>query len=201
MADRDDDPAKGAEAFEKMEQRLSHVMGALKGAFAQIVDLAQKAEQASDHTASRTASSGDPNASGGPIVRSGLTVRVGGLSAPSALTGRERAADRAADRAERVKPDTPTPPPASPSPQMDTPREPMIDVFNETKAYVVTVELPGVDANDLSVSITDEGLVLETTGGRSFRAVTPIPAGVNTHAISHALRNGILEIRLPKTDA
>jgi len=93
---------------------------------------------------------------------------------------------------------------------------PHVDIFEDKGDMVVKAELPGVDKEDVNVSITDGVLTIsgekraeekvekkdyhriERRYGsfcRSFR----LPENVNTDKAKAKFKNGVLEIRLPRT--
>lgn len=92
---------------------------------------------------------------------------------------------------------------------------PMADIVENDEALLVTVELPGVSAEDLVISthggdviltgekvrpaIDGEGRshVAERAFGR-FRRVIDLGAPVNTHKAEAVLTDGTLRIRFPK---
>ena len=97
-------------------------------------------------------------------------------------------------------------------------REPALDVYEEKDQIVVKAELPGLTKDDIQISISDNILTIkgekkkeeEDTGkdyyrservfyGAFFRAVPP-PAEINPEKIHATFKNGVLEIRLPKSE-
>jgi HSP20 family protein len=93
---------------------------------------------------------------------------------------------------------------------------PTVDIYEEGDHLVVKAELPGIDKNDLIVRLLDNALIISgekkterTEGNRdyyrierssgSFERNIRLPEGVNTEKATARFRNGILEIRLPKS--
>jgi HSP20 family protein len=94
---------------------------------------------------------------------------------------------------------------------------PSVDVYEEKDDIVVKAELPGMDKNDIEVNVSDSHLVLkgekkkeekieekdyyrcERSYGAFVRAVD-LPTDVQTEKIKASFKNGILEVRLPKTE-
>jgi HSP20 family protein len=93
---------------------------------------------------------------------------------------------------------------------------PRIDVREDGKSIVVTAELPGMDENDIQVTVSDSALVIEgekksdveesERGYRyaersfgSFRRVVPIDVAVMGDKVEASFRNGVLTVVLPKT--
>jgi len=78
-------------------------------------------------------------------------------------------------------------------------REPILDVFDEDGMLLVIIELPGVDEKDIQITVDDDLLKIATrTRGRQFAAELYVPCPVGT--VESAYKNGVLEIKLHKTD-
>jgi HSP20 family protein len=93
---------------------------------------------------------------------------------------------------------------------------PAIDMSEDEKAYKITAELPGMDANDIDVSVTGDMLVLkgekrqekeetdknyhfsERSYG-SFQRSFELPASVDRDKIAADFSKGVLSLTLPKT--
>ncbi len=92
---------------------------------------------------------------------------------------------------------------------------PPVNLYETAEAYVLTAELPGVEAGDVHVSLQGSTLVLEgerkgagsptdasahrierPTG--SFRRAFDLPAAVDGDQAEASTRNGVLMLRLPK---
>lgn len=90
---------------------------------------------------------------------------------------------------------------------------PPLDIFETEKGFIVEVELPGIDLENLEVSMMTGMLVIagvkkETSQGRinflcmertfgSFRRIVPLLRPVNTGSIRADYRMGILRIEIP----
>jgi HSP20 family protein len=88
----------------------------------------------------------------------------------------------------------------------------------EKDQMVVKAELPGMTKDDIQISVSDNVLTIkgekkqeeEDTGkdyyrskrtyGAFFRTV-PLPAETNADKVQATFKNGVLEIRLPKSEA
>lgn len=93
---------------------------------------------------------------------------------------------------------------------------PIVDISETKKDYIIKVELPEVEKEDVEVSI-DNGLLkisgerqfqkeeetetthrVESMYGRFARSFT-LPADADETAISAKSKNGVLKVRIPKT--
>jgi HSP20 family protein len=96
-------------------------------------------------------------------------------------------------------------------------RVPSVDVSETDSEVVVKAELPGIDRKDLEVEVLPEAVSLkaetkqecEEKGARyhtrecvwgRFERTVPLPAEVITDQAKATLRNGLLEVRLPKSE-
>ncbi|MGE5819045.1 MAG: Hsp20/alpha crystallin family protein [Deltaproteobacteria bacterium] len=94
---------------------------------------------------------------------------------------------------------------------------PNVDVYEEKDDIVVKAELPGMEKNDIEVNIQDSQLTLkgekkkeekieqkdyyrcERSYGAFFRSVE-LPQDVQADKVKASFKNGILEVRLPKSE-
>jgi HSP20 family protein len=95
---------------------------------------------------------------------------------------------------------------------------PAIEVTQQDGKYIVKAELPGLNASDVKLEVTDDAIVIqgerkierdETKGGvhvterrygRFYRAI-PLPEGAKTDEASATFENGILEVDVPTEEA
>jgi len=93
---------------------------------------------------------------------------------------------------------------------------PSVDIYEEEKDMVVKADLPGITREDLNVSITENTLTitgekkqeekiekndyhrLERSYG-SFRRTFRLPDNVSPDKAKASFKDGVLEVRLPKT--
>lgn len=93
---------------------------------------------------------------------------------------------------------------------------PVADVSESEEAVEIAVELPGLDENDIDVSLTDELLTIrgekktdrkeekkgyylaERSFGSFYRTIA-LPPGVDTDQARAEFRKGVLTISLPRT--
>ncbi|MTV15463.1 MULTISPECIES: Hsp20/alpha crystallin family protein [Bradyrhizobium] len=93
---------------------------------------------------------------------------------------------------------------------------PAIDIVEKEKAFEITAELPGLDAKNIDLQLSDDVLTIkgekqdekeEKTKDRyvserrygSFRRSLQIPGSVDADKIEATFRNGILTVSLPKS--
>jgi HSP20 family protein len=92
---------------------------------------------------------------------------------------------------------------------------PSVDIIEEDEAIRVDVEAPGMNPEDLSVSVSEDFLTIrgdkkeergecvgvhcsERTYG-AFRRSIPLPVGVDKDKVDAIFKNGVLSIILPKS--
>ncbi len=96
----------------------------------------------------------------------------------------------------------------------DFPWRPELEMTERDHQLMIKVDLPGLKKEEVSVNLTDEGLVIEgertreteskkdewftteRTYGRFYRLV-PMPEGVNNTEVKAVFKNGVLEITVP----
>lgn len=94
---------------------------------------------------------------------------------------------------------------------------PTVDIYEEKGDVVVKAELPGINKEDLDVTVSEDTITIagekkkeeevkksdyyrwECSYG-SFHRTFTLPAEVQTDKVKTKFKNGILEIRLPKTE-
>lgn len=96
-------------------------------------------------------------------------------------------------------------------------RVPQLDIIDRDQDLLIRVEVPGVEKKDIEVSVGDNTLVIKGGVKReskeqrkdyfrceieqgSFSRTVPLPGAVDTAKISAKLKDGILEIVLPKEE-
>lgn len=83
--------------------------------------------------------------------------------------------------------------------EVEDERQPQVDVFDEDDHVLLVVELPGVEPSDVSLSLNDDILTLTAKAAdRSYRQEVLVPGAVDFDRRTTRMRNGILEIVLPK---
>jgi len=91
---------------------------------------------------------------------------------------------------------------------------PPVDVYEDSREFVVFVELAGVDESGVSLQLDGERLTIEArrdihAGSEyrqlysempytNFRRVLAIPEWIDRDQVSASIKNGVLLVRLPK---
>jgi HSP20 family molecular chaperone IbpA len=181
----------GRDPFENLTglAALSEI-GRRLGNLGEQVKTAALGAQAGDASSEQRFTVNTPKGPLSGVTQSSFRVRT--LSDAASGAGGPRRAGGMAKRAER---------PRASAPDVDGAREPMVDCFDEGDAFLITAELPGVQAGEIAVSVDADALIIATTGARRYRARQQLPAAVDAASLSHELRNGILEARIAKAGA
>jgi HSP20 family protein len=96
-------------------------------------------------------------------------------------------------------------------------RAPTVDVFEEKDDIVVKAELPGMEKDNIEVSLSDHTLTLKGEKKKeeeikkenyyraersygSFLRTLELPADIRPDKVKASFKNGVLEIRMPKTE-
>ena len=96
--------------------------------------------------------------------------------------------------------------------------QPAVDIYEEGNQWVVKADIPGVEPDDIELQVTDDGLKIsaETVSEDqtkdkgyyrserrfgSFLRFIPLPAEIDPEQVNANFRNGVLEVRLPKSAA
>lgn len=97
-------------------------------------------------------------------------------------------------------------------------RSPAVDIAEKDGEYEISAELPGIEEKNIEVALSNGGLVIrgqkeaqkeekkkdyflsERSYG-SFERYFGLPEGVNTDKITATFKNGVLNVKLPKTAA
>ena len=87
---------------------------------------------------------------------------------------------------------------------------PAINVAETKDEFTVTAELPGMKSEDVSVDFTDGMLKTEKDDDRTyymwerrfgtFQRTLPFPGGIDDKKIAAEFKDGVLTVRLPKTE-
>lgn len=94
------------------------------------------------------------------------------------------------------------PKPYSGKPVVKSKREPLTEVSEEKDEIVVITEMPGVDRNDIELKATSHSLTISTKedAKRNYYKEIEFASTINSDVAKARYTNGILEVRLKKTD-
>jgi HSP20 family protein len=77
--------------------------------------------------------------------------------------------------------------------------EPLVDVVEEDGEIVVVAEVPGVESDEIKVTIKGNSLTIHAENPeRPYHKVIELPSKVMKDEAKSAIRNGVLEVRLKK---
>jgi len=82
-------------------------------------------------------------------------------------------------------------------------REPLIDVFESGDEVTVIAEMPGVEKEKIDVKVTEDGRTLiinASDSSRRYYKEVELPAKVDPASAKASYKNGVLEVKLKKTD-
>jgi HSP20 family protein len=94
---------------------------------------------------------------------------------------------------------------------------PAVDLFEEKDDIVVKAELPGIDKDNIEVNVSDHHLTIKGEKKKeeevkqedyyrcersygSFLRTLELPTDVHADKVKASFRDGVLEVRLPKTE-
>lgn len=80
-------------------------------------------------------------------------------------------------------------------------REPLSDIIERGDTISVTVELPGIEKDDIDVDIEGRRMTIKIDDQhRRIRKEIELPCGVDEESVQATFRNGVLDIVLNKTE-
>ncbi|SDY69428.1 Hsp20/alpha crystallin family protein [Nitrosomonas sp. Nm33] len=102
--------------------------------------------------------------------------------------------------------------------ELEAPRSPSLDVIDRDNEILVRAEIPGIEKKDLNISLTGNLLTIKgqsvsdvkeekgdfhrhEISSFSFSRSVALPGEVDTSKTEASLKNGILEITLPKAES
>ncbi|MHC1591918.1 MAG: Hsp20/alpha crystallin family protein [Candidatus Helarchaeales archaeon] len=75
-------------------------------------------------------------------------------------------------------------------------REPLVDIMDQGDEFLIIIEVPGVEKDEISLKCTKTELRVKA-GNKFFKNIT-LPQEVEPKKSKARLKNGILEVRVPK---
>ena len=80
-------------------------------------------------------------------------------------------------------------------------REPLTDIIEGDSNIAITIELPGVEKDNIDLNVTEEALEIKVDAPeRKYHKVVNLPNKVKTKSTKATYKNGILDIVLDKKD-
>ncbi|UCD14593.1 MAG: Hsp20/alpha crystallin family protein [Thermoplasmatales archaeon] len=80
-------------------------------------------------------------------------------------------------------------------------REPLTDIIEGKNDVAITIEIPGVEKDDIDLNIKEDTLEIKVnTPQRKYHKVVDIPCNVKPKTTKATYKNGILDIVLEKKD-
>lgn len=78
-------------------------------------------------------------------------------------------------------------------------REPLTDVIESDKEVAVTVEIPGVEKNDIDLKATTDDLEIHVdTAQRKYHKTVELPCSVKPKTTKATYKNGVLDVSIKK---
>ena len=99
---------------------------------------------------------------------------------------------------------------------------PKLDMYEDADSYYLKVDVPGIDAKDIEMNVTNDVLTIKGVRGReakedesakkggnyareervygSFHRTIPLPVPVESQKVEAELKDGVLYIKLPKKE-
>lgn len=77
---------------------------------------------------------------------------------------------------------------------------PLTDVQEDPDGVTVTVDIPGVEKEDIDLQVMDNKLVINVDGARKYKTEVKLPSSVKTEEADASYKNGVLEVKLKKSE-
>ena len=92
---------------------------------------------------------------------------------------------------------------------------PSVDIYENTEEYLLYVDIPGVNREDISIDLDNgqltltgnryleqtKGQLMEEFGSAQYRRVFSVPQGIDLAKVDAELTDGVLRLHLPKSEA
>ena len=86
-------------------------------------------------------------------------------------------------------------------PQISEEREPLTDVIEGNKTVSVTMEIPGVDKDDIDLCATEDSLEITVDHPqRKYHKLLNLPCGVKPGTTKATYRNGVLDVEIERKE-
>lgn len=78
-------------------------------------------------------------------------------------------------------------------------REPLTDITEDDKNIYITVELPGIERDNIDIQLNEQSVIIDVnTPERKYHKEVEVSAKTKTEELKAAYKNGILDITLPR---
>lgn len=92
---------------------------------------------------------------------------------------------------------------------------PSVDIYENTEEYLLYVDIPGVNREDINIDLDNgqltlignrylektKGQLMEEFGSAQYRRVFSVPQGIDLTKVDAELTDGVLRLHLPKSEA
>jgi HSP20 family protein len=86
-------------------------------------------------------------------------------------------------------------------PQISEEREPLTDVIEGEKIVAVTVEIPGVEKEDIDLEVMEDSLEINVDRpGRKYHKLLTLPCGVDPSSTKATYKNGVLDVEIQRKE-
>ncbi len=75
---------------------------------------------------------------------------------------------------------------------------PLTDVQDSGEKVMVTIDIPGVEKEDIDLNVKDDVLIVSVEGKRRYKKKIKLPAKVDPNEANAIYNNGVLEVELDK---
>jgi len=80
-------------------------------------------------------------------------------------------------------------------------REPLTDIIEGDEDVAVTVEIPGVEKEDIDLNVTKENIEIRVTNPkRKYHKILDLPCGVKPKTTNATYKNGVLDIVIKRKE-
>ena len=79
-------------------------------------------------------------------------------------------------------------------------REPLTDVVESDKEVSVTIELPGVEKQDVNLHVAEQSVTVRVEKGRRYQKQVHLPARVRPETAKATFKNGILDVTVQRKE-
>jgi len=80
-------------------------------------------------------------------------------------------------------------------------REPLVDIIENHNNVAITVEVPGVEKEDIDLDVKEEKLEIKVNRpGRKYHKIIDLPCNVKPKTTKATYKNGILDIEIEKKE-